>query len=211
MNLLSLVVVLLAQVEPTAPPPEEDSPAEESAPPSPEQQPVPQPYPDVKPRPPKPAPPVSLRFDGAYAPRKLFSIPVTGADFGFGVAAQPIEHGAFGGSLRGFVGSTENGLRVWDFRGIAEAEAIAIERLHLGGGVGFFVLGVARAARDETIRSWGPQLQAHARIDIVRADDYALFVRGALSGGFDLYDSSMFWGPSIGAGFDIDVAGSRRH
>lgn len=162
----------------------------------------------VVPRPPKPSPPVSLRFDGAWAPRKLFSIPVTGADFGFGLFVQPAEHTAVGGSLRGFVGGTENGLRVWDIRGLGEAEAIAFDRLHLGGGLGFFVLGVERAARDETIRSWGPQVQAHARFDIVR-EDYAIFVRGALTGGYDVYDSSFFWGPSIGAGFGLDIAGKR--
>jgi hypothetical protein len=184
MNLLSLLVVL-AQVEHGI-----ADEGEAAAPPAPP------PLPDliivahddrpVAARPPKPSPPVSLRFDGAYAPRKLFSIPVTGADFGFGVFVQPGEHTGVGGSLRGFVGGTENGLRVWDIRGVGEAEAIAFDRLHLGGGLGFFVLGVERAARDETIRSWGPQLQAHARLDVMRADDFALFVRGALSGGYDL-------------------------
>lgn len=202
MNLLPVLIVVLAQVDSAY----EEEDAAPSAPTMTVIENVDRP---VVPRPPKPSPPVSLRFDGGYAPRKLFTIPVTGADFGFGVAAQPSEHAAFGGSLRGFVGGTENGLRVWDIRGLAEAEAIAFERLHLGGGLGVFLVGVERAARDETIRSWGPQLQATARLDVVRADDYALFVRGAVSGGYDLYDSSLFWGPSIGAGFELDVAGKR--
>lgn len=159
---------------------------------------------------PKPAPPVSARFDGAYAPRKLFTIPASGADAGLAFGAQPTENAAFWGSTRVFVGGTENGLRVWDGRVLGEAEYVAAERVRVGGGVGVFLLGVERAARDETILSWGPVAQASARVDFVRADDYALFVRAALSGGYDVYDSSAFWGPSIGAGFEIDLAGERR-
>ena len=48
------------------------------------------------------------------------------------------------------------------------------------------------------------------RFDVVRADTYALFLRAALDGGYDVYDSSVFWGPSIGLGFELDVAGKRR-
>lgn len=206
MNLLSVLVVL-AQVDAASVEEEEAPPSATATAPVVVVENVDRP---VVAKPPKPSPPVSLRFDGGYAPRKLFSIPVTGADFGFGLAVQPGEHAAVGGSLRGFVGGTENGLRVWDIRALGEAEAIALDRLHLGGGLGLFVLGVERAARNETIRSWGPQLQAHARFDIVR-DDYAIFLRGALSGGYDIYDSSYFWGPSIGAGFELDVAGKRNH
>lgn len=201
MNLLPVLIVL-AQVE-TSPTSEEET----AAPPEPIV--IVNTDKPVVATPPKPGPPVSVRIDGGYAPRKLFAIPVTGADFGLGVAAQPIENGAFGGSLRGFVGSTENGLHLWDIRALGEAELVAFDRLHLGGGVGLFLLGVKRAVRDETIRTWGPVGQLSARFDIVR-DDYAIFVRGALSGGYDLYDSSAFWGPTIGAGFELDVAGKRK-
>ena len=198
MNLLAVFVVL-AQVEAAS------GEEEEAAPPPP-------PPPIVEhagSTPPKaPPPPVSLRFDGAYATRNLFSLPVSGADLGLGILVQPRDTIGVGGAVRGFIGGTEHGLRVWDIRGMGELEGIAFDRLHLGGGLGLFVLGVERAARDETIRSWGPQLQAHARFDIVR-DDYAIFVRGALNGGYDLYDGSFFWGPSIGAGFELDVAGKR--
>lgn len=197
MNLLPVLIFVLAQVDDAGVVDEgerdERAPMDEAV---------------VPPKPVKPSPPVMLRFDGAYAPRKLFTIPVTGADFGGGLFVQPSSESAVGGSLRGFVGGTENGLRVWDIRGLAEAEAIIADRLHLGAGLGMFLLGVERAARDETIRSWGPQVQAHARFDIVR-DDYAIFVRGAASGGYEIYDGSFFWGPSIGAGFELDVAGKR--
>src|SRR5688500_7555798 len=117
MNLLSMLVVL-AQVDAASVEEEEASPPATA--PAVVVENVDRP---VVARPPKPSPPVSLRFDGAYAPRKLFSIPVTGADFGFGLGVQPGEHAAFGGSFRGFVGGTENGLRVWDIRALAEAEA----------------------------------------------------------------------------------------
>lgn len=192
------LVIVLAQVETTFADEPQPAPAAEVA------------AADRPPALPKPSPPVSLRFDGAYAPRKLFTIPVTGADVGFGVAAQPTEHGAFGGSTRVLVGSTENGLRVWDVRVLGEGELVALDRLRLGGGVGFFVLGVGRAARNETILSWGPVAQGMVRFDVVREDDWGLFVRAALSGGYDVYDSSAFWGPSVGAGFELDVAGKRR-
>lgn len=196
------LVIVLAQVETTFdgdPPPEPPPPAEVVAP-----EPAPVPVP------PRPMPPVSLRFDGGYAPRKLFSIPVTGADVGVAVGAQPSEHAAFWGSTRVLVAGTENGLRVWDVRVLGEAEYVALDRLRLGAGVGVFLLGVGRAARDETITSWGPVAQGMVRFDVVREDDYGIFLRGALSGGYDVYDSSAFWGPSIGAGFELDVAGKRR-
>jgi len=201
MNLLPVLIVL-AQVDS----PDDEPTSEAEAPPQivivNEDRPA-------VPQPPKPSPPVSLRFDGGYAPRHLFSLPATGADFGFGVMAQPLENGAFGGSLRGFVGSTENGLHLWDVRAMGNAEVIVVDRIHLGGGVGGFLLGVKRAARDETIRSWGAVGEINARLDILR-DDYAIFVRGALSGGFEVYDSSIVWGPTIGAGFELDVAGKRK-
>lgn len=199
MNLLATLVVL-AQID-AASGEEEEATAPPASPPPPIVE-------HVVAAPPKASPPVSLRFDGAYASRKLFSLSVTGADLGLGILVQPSPHMGVGGSVRGFIGGTEHGLRVWDVRVMGETEVIAFDRLHLGSGIGLFLLGVERAARDETIRSWGPQMQGHARFDIVR-DDYAIFVRGALSGGYDLYDSSFFWGPSIGAGFELDIAGRR--
>lgn len=196
------LVIVLAQVETNVvdePPPAQDAPLAAEVAPA-----------DRKPVPPKPMPPVSLRLDGAYAPRKLFTIPVIGADVGLGVGAQPSEHAAFWGSTRVLIAGTENGLRVWDVRVLGEGEYVAFDRLRVGGGAGFFVLGVGRAARDETILSWGPVAEAMARFDVVREDDYGIFLRAALTGGYDVYDSSAFWGPSVGAGFELDVAGKRR-
>ncbi len=195
------LVIVLAQVETNfaeEQPPEQAPPAAEVAPA------------DRPPVPPKPMPPVSVRLDGAYAPRKLFTIPVTGADVGLGIGAQPSEHAAFWGSTRVLVAGTENGLKVWDVRVLGEGEYVAFDRLRLGAGLGVFVLGVGRAARSETILSWGPVAQAMARVDVVREDDFGIFLRAALSGGYDVYDSSAFWGPSLGAGFELDVAGKRR-
>lgn len=195
------LVIVLAQVETNFAeerPPEQAPPAAEVAPA------------DRPPVPPKPMPPVSVRLDGAYAPRKLFTIPVTGADVGLGIGAQPSEHAAFWGSTRVLVAGTENGLKVWDVRVLGEGEYVAFDRLRLGAGLGVFVLGVGRAARSETILSWGPVAQAMARVDVVREDDFGIFLRAALSGGYDVYDSSAFWGPSLGAGFELDVAGKRR-
>lgn len=193
------LVIVLAQVETTF--------ADEQAPAHPAEVVV---AAERPPAPPKPSPPVSLRFDGAYAPRKLFTIPVTGADVGFGVGAQPDEHAAFWGSTRVLLAGTENGLKVWDVRALGEGEYVAFDRLRLGAGVGVFVLGVGRAARNETIVSWGPVAEGMLRFDVVREDDYGIFVRAALTGGYDVYDSSAFWGPSVGAGFELDVAGKRR-
>ena len=154
----------------------------------------------------KPKPPVSLRVDGAYAPRKLFSIPVTGADVGIAGGMQPSERGALWGTMRGFLGTTENGLRVWSVRVGGEGELV-FDRLRIGAGIGLFVLGVRRAVRDETILSWGPEARATARFDFVRETDFALFVHGALGAGYEVYDGSLFWGPTVGAGVAIDVAG----
>jgi hypothetical protein len=154
-------------------------------------------------------PPASVRFDGGYAPRTLFTLPVTGADFGLAVGAQPKEAFAFWGSARGFIGSTENGLHTFDARLLFELDLLPHERLRIGLGFGGFLLGVTRAARDETIRTWGPVFEASLRFDAVRADSYAIFVRAAETVGYDFYDSSAWIGPSIGAGVELDFAGSR--
>lgn len=198
------LVFVLAQVETNV---VEETPPE---PPPPTVVVAAQPAAERPPAPPKPSAPVSLRFDGGYAPRKLFTIPVTGADVGLGVGAQPSEHAAFWGSTRVLIAGTENGLEVWDLRFLGEGEYVAFDRLRLGGGVGLFVLGVGRAARSETIVSWGPVAQGMARFDVVREDQFGIFVRAAISGGYDVYDSSAFWGPTIGGGFELDIAGTRR-
>jgi len=169
--------------------------------------------PPAQPAPPPPDdkvhPPASVRFDGAYAPRKLFSLPVTGADFGVALGVQPKEAFAFWGSARGFIGSTENGLHTFDARMLFELDLLPHERVRIGLGLGGFVLGVTRAARDETIRTWGPLFEASLRVDVVRADSYGIFIRAAETIGYDLYDSSAWIGPSIGAGVELDFAGSR--
>ena len=169
MNLLAIVVAL-GQVVITAVPPANGPPDTPAAAPPP------------APAPPKPKPPASIRFDGGYAPRKLFDIATAGADVGFAAGAQPLAHAAFWGTTRAFIGGTESGLRVWDVRVSGEAEYVQ-DRLRLGVGGGVFVLGVGRAARDETIVTWGPEGRVIGRFDVVRADDYALFVRGALGAG----------------------------
>ena len=151
---------------------------------------------------------VGARFDGGYAFRKLFDIPITGADIGGAIGAQPLEHGAFWGVVRVLVGSTEAGLKFYDVHFGAEGEAV-FDRIRVGGGVGGFVLGVSRVTFDQTINTWGPEVRAHLRVDAIQADGFAIFVRAALSGAFEFYDSAAIWGPTVGAGVDFDLKGKR--
>lgn len=151
---------------------------------------------------------VGARFDGGYALRKLFDIPITGADIGGAIGAQPLEHGAFWGVVRVLVGSTEAGLKFYDVHFGAEGEAV-FDRVRVGGGVGGFVLGISRVTFDQTINTWGPDVRAHLRVDAIQADGFALFVRAALSGAFEFYDSATIWGPTVGAGVDFDIKGKR--
>jgi len=152
----------------------------------------------------KPPTPVGLRFDGGWSPRRLFELGTTGADLGFAVGPQIGEHLAVWGTPRVFIGSTENGLSVWDVRVGAELEAV-VGRFRIGGGVGLFVMGVHRAVRSETLLSYGPDLNISTRFDIVKTDDLAFFVRAAIDGSLELRGGSAFWGPAIGVGVQLDV------
>ena len=71
------------------------------------------------------------------------------------------------------------------------------------------MLGISRVTADQTIRTWGPEVRAFVRVDVVQSDGFALFVRGAVQAGFEFYDSATIWGPSIGAGVDFDLKGKR--
>ena len=186
------------------------TPAEASPPPPP---PTPAPTPD----PPSPQPAngekkwasiVGARLDGAYALRKLYDISIKGADIGGAIGAQPLEHGAFWGTVRVMIGSTESGLSFWDVHVGAEGEGV-IDRFRFGGGIGGYMLGISRVTANQTIRTWGPEIRAFVRVDVVQSDGFALFVRGAVQAGFEFYDSATIWGPSIGAGVDFDLKGKR--
>lgn len=152
---------------------------------------------------------VGARFDGGYAIRNLFDIPIRGADIGAALGGQPLEHAAFWAVTRVMIGSTESGLSFWDVHIGAEGEAVLYDRFRIGGGLGGFLLGVARATRDETIRTWGPEVRAYARFDAIQSDGFAIFVRAAIQAGYEFYDSATIWGPTIGAGVDFDLKGKR--
>lgn len=161
--------------------------------------------PPPPPQPPKKKTPVGLRFDGGYSPHRLFSLGVTGADLGLGVGPRISEHAQMWGTPRVFVGSTENGLSVWSVRLGGEAEVV-FDRLRFGGGVGIFVMGVHRAVRSETLLGYGPDLNVAARFDVVKSDDLAFFVRGAVDGSMELRSGSIFWGPYAGIGVQIELS-----
>jgi hypothetical protein len=151
---------------------------------------------------------VGARFDGGYAIRSLFDIPIRGADIGGAIGGQPLEHGAFWGVLRVMVGSTEGGLSFWDVHVGGEGEAV-FDRFRIGGGLGGYILGVARAPKSDTIRTWGPEIRAHVRFDAIQSDGFALFFRAAFQAGPEFYDDAKIWGPTIGAGVDFDLKGKR--
>lgn len=210
--LLLVAAVLLLPSRAVA---EEETPAAEPAPPA-----APQPT-VVEANPPAPAAAaasdgkekkwatiIGARFDGGYAIRSLFDIPIRGADIGGAIGGQPLEHGAFWAVTRVMIGSTESGLSFWDVHIGAEAEAVS-GRFRIGGGLGGFVLGIARVTADQTIRSWGPEVRAHVRFDAIQADGFALFVRAAIQAAYEVYDNASVWGPTVGAGVDFDLHGTR--
>ena len=209
--LLAILLVptpALAQVETS---PEQPAPATPPAAPPPtviEANPTPAPPPAQSDGEKKWASIIGARFDGGYAIRNLFDISIRGADIGAAIGGQPMEHGAFWGGARVMIGSTESGLSFWDVHLGAEGEAV-FDRFRIGGGLGFFLLGIARATKDQTIRTWGPEIRAHVRFDLIQADGFALFVRAAIQAGYEFYDSATVWGPTIGAGADFDLRGKR--
>jgi hypothetical protein len=188
---------------------EEEVPPEPAPPPPPPPKKDEPPAPEVKPVAPKPGPPIGIRLDGGYAARKLFTIPVTGADMGFGVGAQTSQYAAFWGAARVFYGETEYSLKTFAARMGGEAELVLFDRVRLGAGLSFFLVGVGRYVRDEMLLSWGFEGRLAARVDLFQPSGFAIFARGALEGAWEVYDGSNFWGPTIGLGVDFDVAGKR--
>jgi hypothetical protein len=59
------------------------------------------------------------------------------------------------------------------------------------------------------ILSWGPGLSASARGDLIQVDGFVIFARAGLDAGYEIYNGSIFWGPTFGAGVDFDLKGSR--
>lgn len=160
--------------------------------------------------PPKQPPnPMALRFDGGFAPRRLFAIGVTGADMGFGLGVQETRHLALWWATRVSIGSTENGLGVWSGRTGAEIEAV-FDPLRFGVGASAILIGVDRASRPQTLHAYGFEARAFVRFDCFRSDDFALFLRGAIDGGVEASSGSAFWGPGIGAGVELGVRGKKR-
>lgn len=158
-----------------------------------------------RPQPPKP---LALRFDGAYAPRRLFGLGVTGADLGLGLGVQTSQHTAWWAASRVSLGSTENGLSVWSGRAGAELEAV-FDPIRFGVGASLLFMGVDRAVRNETLMSYGVEVRAFARLDCVRNDDYALFLRAGVDAGAEVRGQSTFWGPAVGLGVELGVRGKR--
>lgn len=154
-------------------------------------------------------PVVGLRVEGGYAPRTLLSLPVTGADAGLAIGAQPSRHIAIWGTTRLFLGSTESGLDVVSFRAGGDVEAV-FDRFRIGSGLHLLVLGVSRATRDNTILTWGPATFASARFDVIQSEGFALFARASLDVGIEVSSGSLFWGPTLGGGVDFDLGGGSR-
>lgn len=197
--------VALAQVDPT---PSEESPPPAVAQPSSQPAPAPSPAPQEANGEKRWATIIGGRLDGGYALRKLYDISIKGADIGGALGAQPLEHGAFWGTVRVMIGSTESGLSFWDVHVGAEGEGV-VDRLRFGGGIGGYMLGISRVTADQTIRTWGPEIRGFVRVDAVQSDGFALFVRAAIQAGLEFYDSATIWGPTIGAGVDFDLKGKR--
>lgn len=162
----------------------------------------------AKPRPPRAHKPAAIRFDGAYAPRRLFSLGVTGADLGLAIGVQTTQHGAWWGTSRVSYGSTENGLTVWSTRFGAEYEVV-FDPIRIGIGASVFAIGVDRAARDQTLLSFGVEGRTFARVDCMRSESFAMFLRAGLDAATEASSGSVFWGPAIGLGFELGLAGKR--
>ena len=161
----------------------------------------------VLPRQPREPTPLGFRFDGAYTPRQLFALTVPSADLGIAFGGRPSRNFAWWIAPRYSTGATDNGLRVWSGRIGGEIE-IVLDPVRIGFGGSVLAMGIERAASDADIRAYGVEGRLILQVDIVRNDDYALFLRGSLDGA--TASGAAFWGPGIGLGVELDVRGKRR-
>ncbi len=158
--------------------------------------------------PPKPRPSVALRVDGAFAPRRLLGLDVSGGSAGLGVGARFARQAAAWGAARVSLGSTENGLAIRSASIGPEIELI-LQPVRFAFGAYASAIGVERVTRNKMILGYGPMGAFAVRVDVVDTDGFALFARAAIDVGVELGNGSVFWGPTLGAGFDFDVVGRR--
>lgn len=153
------------------------------------------------------AKPYGFRIDGGHASRRLFDLGLGGADVGLALGGQPKRHFAWWVTPRFFYGGTDNGLRVITGRLGAELEAV-YDPVRFGFGGAFMYATLSRASSQRpAIPGIGGELRAFVQVDLVRDDDYAMFVRGS----FDVSDASggVQWGPTIALGFELGISGKR--
>jgi hypothetical protein len=152
--------------------------------------------------PPDPAHPRGFSFKAWAGPayRRIYDVPITGADFGMAFGAQK----GFYGELGFMLGRTNENLFVWQLRPQATGE-LRLGRVHLGLGLGFTVIGVTRATTGSSIAGAGLASTAFATVDLITDGLHAMYLGGKMTfdwlpGGRD--DSDAFlWGPSAVLGW----------
>jgi hypothetical protein len=151
---------------------------------------------------------MSLRLDGGYSIHQLFGLGIHGADVGVGFGAHPSESFGIWIAPRFTIGSTPNGLTVWDGSLGAEFEGV-VDRFHVGAGPNLFVIGVHRAVEADTIHSFGLGVLLNVRFDVVKDDDFALFLRLAGDADYAFAGGAGFYGATLGAGVSFDFGSSK--
>jgi len=201
------VVVILPNA-PCAPPVVDQGPPPAAADPAPYPYPYPYPY-YYPPAPPSPSdlpPPPTPRSKSTFSTKlwagpeyqKLFDVSMYSAAFGISLGAQRGISGWYA-EMQGNLGETVHGLSIYEYWLGASWEG-KIDRLHLGLGLHFGVLGISRATTGGIMSGGGAGGFGFASYDLYQSEDgHAVYVGARMT--VDTLSDALLWGPSASLGW----------
>jgi hypothetical protein len=144
---------------------------------------------------------LSFRFNGGYQLGRLHSVPTNGGRFRAGVGAQT-DSSAHYATISLLYGSTDQGLRAWDFRVGWQGDFLRYKILRAGVDVEAGYMFVRRVTEDRRIWAFGIGAGIHAGVDVFSwgpRDDHAITIDARLDGHIH-FGTAPYWGPTLMAG-----------
>lgn len=149
-------------------------------------------------------PPVKSLFSfetwAGFTYRRLYDIPIYGADFGVMAGVLRGDNAYYGG-MAALVGRTQNGLLTYTIKPQFQWEH-RFDRVRLGLSVGVPFVAIQRVTSDGTMFDAGFGGSASISVDVLRAHRNALFVGAKMTAEVLFADEApLIWGPTVLVGW----------